>query len=128
MMPRAATALLLSVLVCGCSGPLVNIAPVPPGEYSEEGVVKGEACGFLLLGMLPLGVNDRAERAYDRALKSVRATSLTETSVNESWYFTPLGPAVCTGIEGTALVRSATTTPQQTPPRAEMREVPKSLR
>jgi len=120
---RGAIATLL--LLCGCSGPLVNVAPFPPEEYSEGGQVSGSACGLLFLGMFPMQVNDRAERAYDRALKSARATSLTDTAVNESWYFTPIGPAVCTGVEGVAIIRSAGSMPKPAAPRAEFREVPK---
>jgi len=127
-MRSRALAAILSVVVAGCSGTLVNVAPVPPSEYAESGAVKGDACGLLLLGILPFGVNDRAERAYARALKSERATALTDTAVTESWYFTPLGPAVCTGVEGTALVRGASSSTQPAPPRAEFREVPKSVR
>jgi len=123
MRQAALTAMLQVVVLCGCSGPLVNVAPVPPSDYSEAGKVTGDACGLLLLGMLPVNVNDRAERAYDSALKRAHATSLTDTALTETWYFTPVGPAICTSVDGVALVRSTTVdVPRPAVPRAELRE------
>src|ERR1043166_9680010 len=122
MKVRGATSTLLLGFLCGCSGPLVNIAPVPPAEYSEGDKVTGSACGLLLLGMVPMGVNGRAEEAYDRALEAANATSLTDTALTESWYFTPVGPAVCTSVGGTALVRSTTIDIPRAAPQAEFRE------
>ena len=43
------------------------------------------------------------------------------------WYFTPIGPEVCTNVEGVALIRSGSTLPKAAAPRAELREVPKSV-
>jgi hypothetical protein len=121
--PRALVAAL--VAAAGCSGPLVNVAPVPPAAYSEGGTARGEACGMLLFGFIPISVNDRVERAYQQALAEARATSLTATSLTERWYFTPIGPGLCTALEGTPLVRSAGAAAVPTAPRAEFRELRK---
>lgn len=121
---RARAAFSFSVLVfaAGCSGPLVNIAPVPPASYTEGAPTSGDACGMLLFGVIPVSVNDRVERAYLYALEKAHATSLTDSSLTEHWYFTPLGPELCTKVEGTAITRSATAATVPTQPTAEFRE------
>jgi hypothetical protein len=98
----------------------MNIGPVPPSEYFEAGPATGEACGVLALGIIPVNLNDRAERAYEQALEKAHATSLKDTAITESLYFTPIGPEFCTTVHGTALVRSGSEAGAA--PRAELRE------
>lgn len=106
-MTRARRALvsLTASLLLGCSGRLVNVSPVPPTGYSELGKAGGDACGMILLSVIPIGVNDRVERAYARALARDDATSLTDTSITERWYFGLIGTVVCTRVTGLALRR-----------------------
>jgi hypothetical protein len=107
--------------VVGCTGPLVNVAPVPPTAYSEGAPTRGEACGMLVFSIVPVSVNDRVERAYAQALAGAGATSLTDTSITESWYFTPIGPEVCTKVEGLAITRSGES-PVAPAPQGELRK------
>ena len=93
------------LLLAGCSGPLVNVSPVPPTGYSEAGRTSGQACGLLFFSLIPFGVNDRVERAYVRALDEKDATALTDTSITERWFFGLVGPVVCTEVEGLAIRR-----------------------
>ena len=107
--------------IFGCSGPPVNVSPVPPTSYSEVGPTTGEACGMIFLGLLPIGVNDRVARAYARALTRAEATSLTDTTLTERWYFLLIGNVVCSQIDGLALQKSAGPAPPS-PARGEMRK------
>jgi hypothetical protein len=107
-------------LFCGCSGPLVKIGPVPPAEYFEAGPVTGEACGTLALGIFPVNLNERTERAYAQAVEKAHATSLKDTSITESWYPGLFGPQICTTVHGIALLRSPSG--DATSPHAEFRE------
>jgi len=45
-------------------------------------------------------VNDRAQRAYDAALKTAGGTGLTDVKVTERWYWVYVGNVYCTDIEG----------------------------
>ncbi len=118
--PRAIVMLSTSILL-GCSGPVVNVAPVPPTSYSEVGNTSGEACGMILLWMIPIAVNDRVELAYTRAVEHAHATSLTDTTVTESWYFALVGTAVCTQVEGLALRKADGPSLSPRAPRGELK-------
>lgn len=100
---RAALVCLLLV-AAGCSGPRTRIAPALPAGavMTREGV--GTACGVNLLGVIPIRVNSRAERAYQQALERARATGLTETKVTDRWYWIYVGAMFCTDIEGMGFV------------------------
>jgi hypothetical protein len=108
-------------LFLGCSGPPVNVSPVPPTSYSEVGHTSGQACGMLFLWIVPMGVNDRVERAYARALARADATSLTDTALEESWYFALVGDVVCSEVEGLALKRTEGAS-SPSPARGELRK------
>jgi hypothetical protein len=100
-MKRLALAALL--LLAGCYSQFVNVAPQPPKSYAVVGPAKGSACGLLLLDVIPIGVNDRTERAYADAVAKANATALMDTSVTTSWYYAVIGVVHCTEIQGTAI-------------------------
>jgi hypothetical protein len=53
---------------------------------------------------IPLGLNYRVQRAYDRALASVPgATSLVDVTMQENWYWFVLATARCVTITGEAV-------------------------
>jgi len=112
---------LAAAFVVGCSGPPVNVSPVPPTSYSEVGPASGEACGMIFFWLAPIAVNDRVERAYARALAETHATSLTDTRLTERWYFGLIGEVVCSQIEGLALQKSEGPS-LPSPARGEMRK------
>jgi hypothetical protein len=110
MRPRVCAVLLLAtVAIAGCSSPFTKIAPAPPIAYEPTRQAEGGACGALLLGVIPIGVNSRMERAYQEALKNAGATGLTDTKVTDRWYWIYLGDLVCTDVEGMGF-REANTT------------------
>lgn len=96
-------------ILSGCVSSSVLIAPRPPEPHTKLGAASGTACGSLGLAssayyVLPLGLNSRVERAYQRALASVPgATALVDTQLEESWYWYVLATARCTTIRGEAI-------------------------
>lgn len=99
---RRTRVVLLAVLTSctACTGHLVKIAPQPPTQYATTTTGRGSACGFNLLGLIPIAVNDRAQRAYDAALKNCGGAGLTDVKVTERWYWAYVGNVYCTDIEG----------------------------
>ena len=98
-----AAALLLIATVAGCFSDRLTIAPQPPGTYTEIGPAKGLGCGLLVFNLIPFRVNDRAARAYAKALREASATALIDTTVEDRWYFAVIGTVVCTEIGGQAI-------------------------
>lgn len=82
---------------------------MPPAKYQRLGQATGQACGSLgILGtayyFIPMVLNSRVERAYQRALESVPgATSLINVELQEDWYWWVIGTARCTTISGEAI-------------------------
>ncbi len=100
---------LLAASSVGCASAYVTIAPEAPRAFERLGQAKASACGSLLIftpdyNFIPVMLNSRVERAYQRAVNSVpRATSLVDVSVSESWFWWVLGSTKCTRISGEAV-------------------------
>jgi len=96
-------------ILSGCASSSVLVAPRPPEQHTKLGPASGTACGSLAVistayNVLPIGLNSRVERAYERALASVPgATALVDTQLEESWYWYVLATARCTTISGEAI-------------------------
>jgi len=90
----------IALAVGGCTGRLTPVAPEPPKGYVLGSPTKGSACGVLVLGVLPAGVNGRAERAYRAALEN-GGDGLVDTTVRDRWYYAYIGAVLCTDVEGT---------------------------
>lgn len=108
----------LGPLVAACSGPYTAIAPRVPDSAELGPRTSGSACGLVLLNVIPIGVNDRAERAYRRALEPTKANALADVSVVDSWYYILIGEVLCAEVSGAVVVPRNTVTqvPSAIPP------------
>ena len=117
-MARAVSALILAALFLGgCSstgnlgmatksmadpGSLVTSA----GGYKEIGPAKGEACRYILIGIIPWG-DSTATKAVGAALEQTGGDALINVSVTSSLYtFVPIYNVfcfTCTSVEGIAV-------------------------
>jgi hypothetical protein len=93
----------------GCASERTLIVPEPPTSYQELGPAEGSATGGLYVGatayyFIPIALNSRVERAYQRALESVSgATGLIDVSIQETWLWIVLGTLRTTTITGQAI-------------------------
>jgi len=92
--------LLATAFGVGCAGPFVNVAPTPPAGAVITHQGHGEGCGVNLFGVIPILVNDRAERAYKEAVESADATGLTDTKITDRWAWIYVGEKFCTIVQG----------------------------
>src|SRR4249919_1726762 len=98
-----------SAMLAGCVSGFTTIAPKPPEQYTKLGPAKGSACGMLgVLGtatyFVPIGLNDRMERAYKEAVASVPgATGLVDVTVQENWEWWVIGTGRCVTVTGEAI-------------------------
>jgi len=96
-------------LMVGCTAGLTTVSQKPPAKYETLGNVEGSSSGSLLIlstayNFIPVGLNDRAERAYkDALMKSPGATGLIDVTYKEDWFWYILGTARNVTITGTAI-------------------------
>lgn len=107
--PALLAALGATLLLAGCASTPATVAPMPPAKYQVLGKAEGQGCGSLgVLAtawyVLPIGLNDRVERAYREAVASVPgATALINVSIVEDWNWWLIGTARCVRITGDAI-------------------------
>ncbi|MDP3438849.1 MAG: hypothetical protein Q8R95_04565 [Azonexus sp.] len=99
----------LSTLIGGCSSGFTNVSPTPPQSFQFLGQTTGTGCGSLGLlatayHFVPMGINGRVENAYADALSKVPgATSLTNVTIQEDWFWWLIGTARCVTLTGDAV-------------------------
>ncbi len=89
-----------AMIASGCSGVPVSIGsrvsgPVPTGPVRQ---VDSKNCGFHLLGLIPIMVNDRQSRAYEGIEMQAAGGFITDVRVTESWSWWFIGIGVCTSL------------------------------
>ena len=99
----------LSLLIfSGCSSKEVTIENKQPEKYEILGKATGTGSGSLAaLGtayyFIPLGLNDRQERAYADAIRSVPgATGLINVTYSEDWFWWVIGTNRTVTVTGNA--------------------------
>lgn len=99
-------------LCAGCTSGFVAVAPRVPEKFEKRGPAQGSACGFMLFdfgggawfSVFPVTLNDRVERAYQRALESVPgSTALINVTMKEDWFWWGIGNSRCVTISGEAI-------------------------
>ena len=101
--------IILLLFLAGCSSKFTTIQTAPPEKYEKLGPVTGTATGSLgVLGtayyFIPIGLNSRIDRAYKNALsKAPGATSLTDVTYEESWFWWVIGTGRTVTISGEAI-------------------------
>ncbi|MCD4764415.1 MAG: hypothetical protein K8R28_10395 [Desulfobacterales bacterium] len=97
--------------IIGCASGFTTIAPMPPKKYEKLGQVTGKACGSLVSPgggtayyFIPIMLNSRVDRAYEKALQSAPgATALIDVTIEEDWFWWVLGTARTVTISGEAI-------------------------
>jgi len=103
-------ALLAFFIVCaGCTGVPVNFNAMPeqPHDTTRGRAVESSACGFQLLLVIPISINDRAERAYNQLTGAAGGDYVTDIRVNETWTYAFVGTMYCTEMHAMAYPKMA---------------------
>lgn len=92
------------VISIGCSGLPVKIDSTLQRliDTSKGRVVTAKSCGFQLLLFIPIAVNNRQTRAYQRLNMNAGGDYITDIKMKESWVYGFVGTAYCTEFEATA--------------------------
>ena len=68
------------------------------------GTAAGSSCGWLLMNLFPIGVNERLAEATAEAQTALGTKDVADVRIRESWYWLGLGGTVlCTEVEQTAV-------------------------
>jgi hypothetical protein len=108
-LPASMMYLVFAVSLAGCASQYTTIALKPPAHFEKLGHARGSATGSLGVVAtayygIPMGLNERAGLAYERALQSVPgSTSLINVTYEESWYWWVIGTARTVTISGDAI-------------------------
>ncbi|WP_241555988.1 hypothetical protein [Leptospira yasudae] len=62
--------------------------------------VYAKECGFVLLLVIPIGINDRFVRAYAKISAQAKDGFLSEITLQESWFYGLIGTGYCTTMTG----------------------------
>ena len=96
-------------LLAGCSSNMATIVAKPPVNAQTLGHVEATSHGAHLLCLppayfVPIRLGSCTERAYRHALaKAPGATALTNTTIQENWYWFFFGTMRCVTVTGEAV-------------------------
>ena len=89
------------VLLSSCSSQPFGLTYRLHGPAESVGLARGQACGALIFGFIPIVLNSRSERAYVAALGSVPgAVWLDGVTLTEQYTWLLLGTLWCTTVTG----------------------------
>ena len=112
MIKKIVTISLVGALILGfsgCSSKEVTIENKQPEKYEVLGKATGTGSGSIAIGptaynFIPLGLNDRQERAYADAIRSVPgATGLINVTYSEDWFWWIIGTNRTVTVTGDAI-------------------------
>lgn len=94
----------LASICSGCIGTQVHFAdaPIDRLDLSRGHAVRGSAKGIHLFGIIPIGVNERQVRAYERLKEEAGPDYITNIKIQDSWRFIFIGQYYGTLLTGTA--------------------------
>ena len=99
--------ILIGYLSFGCSSnPLKFYSlqnKVQDQDFQVLGEGKGGAVGIMLFNLIPIGQNDRFERAYEEAVKSKGGDRLIDPVIKEKWFWGAILNGYITEISGTVV-------------------------
>ena len=91
--------IILSFFFVGCGSQVMQLPTPEVPESQIVGHCREAAGGYLLMGMFPIMNNGRLERAYNHCLNTLGASSLTNVSVIDRWFWTPGGNGFISIVE-----------------------------
>lgn len=88
----------------GCTGDKVQFAdaPIDKLDLSQGRKVTGRASGLHLFGVIPIGVNERQSRAYERMKGEAGNDYVTDIKIQDVWKFVFIGQKYNTTVTAMA--------------------------
>jgi hypothetical protein len=112
---RLFAAIITFAVLAGCvSAPItIRNAAQQPVNVDQGRKLSASGCGFQLLMFIPIGVNGRAERAFESIKEMAdKNTVLADVKIRERWNYAFIGTVYCTDIQAVAYpLRTAAAVP-----------------
>jgi hypothetical protein len=95
----------LCMAVASCTGTPVMFKSMMGQNYdaTKGHTITAGACGFQLLLLIPININDRQQKAYEELMRQAgNDYYVTDIKVQERWTYAFVGTVYCTELEATA--------------------------
>jgi hypothetical protein len=106
-MRKALFAILVCCFAVACASNPLKISTLqnkaPDKDYKVLGQGEGGAVGIMLFNLIPIGQNDRFERAYQEAVMSKGGDRLMDPVIKETWFWGVILNGYITEISGTVV-------------------------
>lgn len=93
----------LVALLAGCHSAPLKIPTVMEKQYDVLGESEGSAMGIMLFNLIPIGQNQRFERAYESAIASKGGDALINPTISERWFWAYVFNGYVTKVSGTVI-------------------------
>lgn len=97
--------LLISSVICGCTGQPVKISSVVDRnavDLTRGRPIHSQAGGFQLFTFIPINVNSRQQRAYEELQQIAAGDAIADVNVTESWTYAFAGTIFWTEMNAVA--------------------------
>ena len=106
-MRKALLAILVCCFVFACASNPLKISTLqnkaPDKDYKIMGQGEGGSVGIMLFNLIPIGQNERFERAYQEAVNSKGGDRLIDPVIKETWFWGVILNGYITEISGTVV-------------------------
>ena len=106
--------IILFITICfitGCAGNHITVGNINQEfnitevDFSKGEIFESSAKSFQFYLIIPICMNSRYQRAYQRILNKADGNYITDVSIQESWYYTCVGTIYVTRIQATICPR-----------------------
>lgn len=89
----------------GCTGPSYRFADVDldSSQYEVLGEGEAEATGVMLFNIIPIGNNDKIERAIESLRREWNGDEVVDVTVQESWFWAYVLNGYSVEVSGTVV-------------------------
>ncbi len=102
-MKKAILAGFVLCLLAGCHSVPLTVPTVMNRQYEVLGEGEGSAVGIMLFNVIPIGQNQRLERAYKDAIYSKDGDALIDPVISERWFWAYIFNGYVTTVKGTVI-------------------------
>ncbi len=96
----AGLAIMILLLAWSCSSVPLHVSTAATTGYEVLGEGEGSATGIMLFQFIPIGQNERFERAYHYAVESRGGDALIDPVISEKWFWAYIVNGYTTTVRG----------------------------